>query len=470
MQFIMGVPGTRKTIRQLERMVRTPGRYLFANPTTDLIHERVGDLQRMARELGTDPLIVEVHAKVRHSVYRQVARTIAALPDEMASVQHIVVLVTHEGLISSDLSAFDGWVCVVDEVPSCIATGTLRIPASYTFFEAAYELRDGLDGWSRVVARASAPSYTDLHDDDLLSSLVTFHRRALSPAGVYVDITEWEDARVSGRVVNWLSVWTLHDLAAAPFSDVVLIGSGILHSLTYLVSSAIAPVQMERVVMPLHRNSLPRVRIEYFAKAHRGSTAWWRDGVGRSNLLAIRRYLEAQEVGYWSGNEDVTKFFFGSVPGAQMRPKIAGSNNLLHHTSCAMIYSSKATPEDAILTEAFGITAEQIERAREVEDIWQFIWRGALRCAEFSGEYVVWVHDEAQATTLAEMLRQSGVTSDVVLRHVELTGFADVIRASKPGRPPVHVGTAAEIAAAKRRANAEAARRYREKTKSGRAA
>ena len=463
MHIITGAPGTNKTTKQVERMAREPGLYLVANPTVALIAERVGDLQRMADAVGTKPLIIEVHGEVRRSVVRPVARAIADLPRDMKGLCHVIALVTHEGLMSADVSRFVGWHVVVDEVPSSIATGAMRIPATCDYMEAAYDFVDQGDGWSKIAVRSNAPSFTDLQDDDFLAALVTFHRRAQSNAGVYVDLTDWRDARVKDRKVGWLSVWTLHELEQAPFESVTLIGSGIMHSLTYLVSNVIAPLNITRTHMSTLRTGSPRVVIEYFASAHRGSTAWWSTEIGEQNLVSIRRYLETQEVGYWTANEKAAPFLSG-LPNKQ-KPKIAGSNKLINRTSCAIIYSSKALPTDRLLMEAFGITREQIEKAREREDIWQFVWRGALRRRDFMGEYVIRLYDCAQAEALEEQLRECGVTTDIVLRHVSPPGFHDVVRQMQPGRPPVYVGTAAEIDAARKVANAEAAHQYRQRKK-----
>ena len=145
------------------------------------------------------------------------------------------------------------------------------------------------------------------------------------------------------------------------------------------------------------------------------------------------RYLEGvADLGYWSGNEAVVGYFEGRLQGEQVRPKVAGSNLYRHHTSCALIYSSKARPEDAILLDVFGLTREEVERAREREDIWQFAMRGAIREADFGGIYTVWLYDRWQAEALAAMLREEGVADDVVVEPVEEAGILDVER-TRPG-------------------------------------
>jgi hypothetical protein len=105
---------------------------------------------------------------------------------------------------------------------------------------------------------------------------------------------------------------------------------------------------------------------------------------------------------------------------------VAGSNPYRHHTSCAFIYSSKARPEDAILLDVFGLMREEVEHAREREDIWQFVMRGAIRMAEFDGTYTVHLYDLWQAEALARMLGEEGITDDVVLKPIDATGILDV--------------------------------------------
>ena len=125
-------------------------------------------------------------------------------------------------------------------------------------------------------------------------------------------------------------------------------------------------------------------------------------------------------------------YFEERVPGEQVRPKVAGSNKYRALTSCAFIYSSKARPEDAILLDVFGLTREEVERAREREDVWQFVMRGAVRMPDFEGLYTVHLYDLWQAEALAAMLREAGVADDVALEAVAAAGILDVER-PKPG-------------------------------------
>ncbi len=190
------------------------------------------------------------------------------------------------------------------------------------------------------------------------------------------------------------------------------------------------------------------MRIRYYTHGHRASTEWWfptdpekrkdpeKAREGKRCLAAVCHHLEGvQDLGYWSGNEAVASYFEQRVPGQQVRPKVAGSNRYRALNSCAFLYSSKARPEDAILLDVFGLTREEVERAREREDVWQFVMRGAIRMPDFEGLYTIHLYDLWQAEALAAMLREEGIADDVVLEPVIEAGILDVAR-PKPGPEP----------------------------------
>jgi hypothetical protein len=105
----------------------------------------------------------------------------------------------------------------------------------------------------------------------------------------------------------------------------------------------------------------------------------------------------------------------------------------MHHTSCAYIYSSKALPSDKPLIDVFGLSREDIERAREIEDIIQFVGRGDLRNPDSGEDYHAYLYDLYQAQALADYLTEHGFgTVDLV--PVEEAGLLDMRRPGR-GRP-----------------------------------
>lgn len=103
------------------------------------------------------------------------------------------------------------------------------------------------------------------------------------------------------------------------------------------------------------------------------------------------------------------------LAGQMIDAKALGRNEYDDLESCAFIYSSKATPNDESLKALTGITDAQIERAREEEDVLQFVMRGAVRKRDFGGLYNVYLYTKKQADDLATKLNASQVGKVTVL-------------------------------------------------------
>jgi hypothetical protein len=151
------------------------------------------------------------------------------------------------------------------------------------------------------------------------------------------------------------------------------------------------------------------------------------------------------------------------LKGEMVSPKQAGTNDLRHHTSCAVIYSNKSQRADDAVLEVFGLSRDDIERARQTEDMQQFLMRGAIRCSDFGGTYTAYVYDVWQAEALAEFIKSQGI-NDVEVVPVEEAGIIDVTRPTRGPKPrtpdPVRLARRRED---QRRADAERKRLSRNK-------
>jgi hypothetical protein len=123
------------------------------------------------------------------------------------------------------------------------------------------------------------------------------------------------------------------------------------------------------------------------------------------------------------------------LPSKPVLPRLAGTNAYRDKRSCALIYSSKFQDGDTPLLEAFGLDRHAVEHAREIEDIQQFIMRGAIRCPDFEGRYDVYLYDAHQAEAVCKFLVRNGI-EDVELVPIHGAGIMDVTR-PKPGRKPI---------------------------------
>lgn len=455
-KVLTGMPGSGKTRKLMREMAARKGRYIFATSRIDLINERTGDLRQQAAAAGTNPTIRAIHGEA--DIRLPVLAEIADVPHLHQHEEHVVVFITHEGMMGANLDGFAGWHILIDETPAAIASNAFTVPATATYLEAAYDLAplDGT-GWSRLVLKPEAPNPAAIIRDEFLKGLATIDKRARSSHGVYVDIDDWATVKGSTRRLKWWSAWTPAELAA--FESVTIAGAGYFSSLGYKATQAwfSDKVRFEAEEVIATKRARPRVLIHFFTR-HRGSTAFWKDE-GQSCLLRVLKYLkQVPDLGYWAANTDIRLLFMGGdLSGEMISPRQEGTNALMHHETCALIYSAKAVPADGPSLEVFGLTKEDVERAREIEDIIQFALRGALRKPDFDGEYKVYLYDQHQAEALAAYLEQEGIAM-VELVAVEEAGIMDVER-EKRGRKPVELDESSKAERDQRRRDADKGRK-----------
>ena len=456
----------------LRRMLDQPARYLLAAPRTALLDEHADILRCETRSRAMTIRIEVVHAD---QGLPDVPRRIADACQSLAQETHAILLITHEALLSIDLSPFMGadapWHSRVDEIPDALASGTFKAPASAQYLGHVYDLAPtDAEGWWRATLKPDAPAPSALMADTHLRDLVAFDKRARSHqgGGVLVNVGDWRDATLKGRTVQWYSAWT--PAALNGFASVEMAGANFETSLCGLASRRLDAGQIEYVEERLgagQRQAKPTVVLRYFTHGHASSTTWWADGPGKQHLNSVLRHLiTVRDLGYYSGNECVRKYFECWLPHAEaVRPKQAGTNSLIRHLSCALVYSNKVQTADEPIRIALGFTGDEIMRARETEDVIQFTMRGAIRDPTFTGTYTVYVYDRVQADALGCYLRAHGVADDVWIEGVEEAGILDARRPpsgnAKKAALEAEGGSYAEREQARRASDAERKRRKR---------
>jgi hypothetical protein len=375
--------------------------------------------------------------RVVHSDRRGgVADQIEAAARDFAHAHHAVVFITHEGLRIGDLAQFAGWHARIDEIPDTIVSGSFKAGAGHRHLAPTYRLVSVGDGkWWHVEPKNGGLQTKEVLNDTAATPLAHFHKAVRSQSGVFVDIGDWLDVKGQGRDVRWWSLWT--PLALETAASVKIACAGFDHSLCYHVMkswfSDRATFENQIVGGDMPR-AQPEVCIHYFTEGHTGTTEFWDTSDGRGCLNKIARYLEKiGGVGYWSGNENVQKYMEHWFPGTPVKPKLAGTNSLIEHTSCAMIYSNKPQKGDDAILEIFDLSKNDIKQAREIEDVVQFVMRGAIRKPEFAGNYTIYVYDRAQAEALANRLRDGGLSENVAINPVLEAGILEYER-PKTGR------------------------------------
>ncbi|WP_157091882.1 hypothetical protein [Methylobacterium nodulans] len=447
----------------LSEMAATSGRYVFATSRIALFEERVRDLRQQAEHYQTNPTIRVLHHQSSDlSINASVVSEIEDAPRIYKDQEHIVLFITHEGMMAADLDGFVGWHIYIDESPAAVSSAAFKVPATATYLDAAYDLEpSSKKGWFKVVPKPSAPDKSAIINDEFLSGLATFHKRARSSQGVFVNVSSWTNVIGSHKPLQWWSAWTPAELGA--FASVTIAGSGYRHSIGYKATQTWCPDQVDFVFEEVKSPARARAKVRvHFLARHRGSTTFWK-GAGRACLVKAARYLATiPNIGYWATNTDFElSFEAAGLSGERVSPRQEGTNTLIHHTCCALIYSSKAVPSDGPILEVFGLKKSDIERAREVEDIVQFVLRGALRRPDFDGTYEVYLYEEHQANMLKTYLEQEGI-ADVELVAVDEAGILDVQR-PKSGRPRIQLDESSKAERVERRRESDKRRKRRER-------
>lgn len=411
-----GPPGCGKS-RYLRRlMIQQPRRYLYALPTTLLLNEALESIADMAGGAGRQPPpMVSITSKVPGA--GKVARRLEECAADHATAPHVVVLCTHEGLMSADLQAFVGWTLFIDEVPTIVEGGVFTTPLSAPLFNSLYRL-DPVDdtGWSVLTARASEPSAQTIAKDTLLRPLARLHRRALeSSRPVLADLTDWSEMG-EREAWSWWSMWEIGKTAA--FAEVRLVGNAVGSSLTKQAieqwTKVDGDVQFEHFDLPSFSvvRASRKATVHYFTE-HPGNTVFWERDEGRRCVAAIaawvKQHAPANDL-LWSGNKTIIEQWSAAgVHGKQEQPMLAGINAYRNLTWAAILFSAKMQPSERVAMRLFEPDAEAVRRSREFETILQFAFRTALREEAFNGHIHIVVYDRQQAEFIAAFLQERGL-------------------------------------------------------------
>lgn len=450
---LLGPPGCGKSTAMRDAAIQNPGLYLFALPTTALIKEQAAAFQAEAPTLD----VTQAHSDSagKGTVQAKLDAAIERIAD--GAIKHAVILITHEGLMGSDLGAMAGWHARIDEAPNAVQSRTTRVPASLSLLKEAVALDPvGQSGWSEVSLIMDAPGWRDLAGDELLKPLAELFKLTQRHHGVFVNRTEWK------KDFGWCSVWL--PTALSHFASCQFAGASYPTSLGAVVAKKLLGDELtfRTEILPASRTAHPTIRVHYFTQSHEGTSKLWSTSLGRGFIVPVCDFLGQIEppVGFWSGNGEVAVLMDHRVPGGPIKPKVAGLNEWRDETSCAFIYSSKPMPGDEPLKELFGLSDDEIRRSREDEDVIQFVMRGAIRNADFGGNYDIYLYSRRQAETLVAQLTNSGVGQSVTLVPELDPGIMDKAISSIGA---ISTALKAEKAADRKRRNAESAKRARMK-------
>lgn len=422
---LAGPPGCRKSETMLNDAAITSGRYLFACLSTELADEQAARF----RQCAAGATVRVVHSKIGTG---DVGSRLSRVRAESSDGDHVAAFITHETLITTDLTLFNGWHLRIDESPNVTASGYLKLAKSTAYYEANFGLAPFEGGWSRVSVLGARASWKDIVNDTMGRTIKDFSAWATRPADLIIGLHSFAGPDVR-KPVPWVALWRLDQLTA--LSSVTIAASTFIGSIAHRVWKSLygADVVFREHRLGLARLAQPNITIHYFTQGHEGSTTFW-DDQGHDHIVAVVEWLKKNrsDLGYWSGNKDVRKQFRGRAFGKLEQPKLAGLNRLRDATSCSMIYSAKSVEDDKPIIKMFGITKDEVQASREDEDIYQFVCRGAIRDLNYGGPYDAFVYSRSQAERLAKKLADAGY-DDVNCVGVEDAGIMWAKRESAKG-------------------------------------
>lgn len=450
-------------------MASTPGQYLLAVDRREVIEARIRRIEEKAAAAGTHPVFRPIFSRCEgrfENGSENVRRQIREQPTKDNETPHVIIVCTHEGLLTSDLSTYQGWTLIIDETPNLWTFGQAQTEFTWPLYKRFFNLREIGGGLSEIEVRGDAPTVTACKRDTGLSQEFCDTLRRWQSSRPIVNLTSWEQAG-DGRQWWWSSVWNPKKLSA--FKRVMILANSFEQTITYkLLDHAgvkLVPFAIQDNRSWQHRNLF----IRYFAENHQAGSSFWSNRDDPSGSEALQKTFDwiranSQPTNhYYSANVDTLKAV--TLPGEKLQPKVCGSDAYKHITCASFIYTAKPSAAEEKAFELYGITRNEIIRARQNEDLIQFLWRSWLREPNDTRDGEFRVYDRAQAEFLKEFIEATGRPISVDLGHVSEAGV-DEHQPKPVGRPKIKRTAAEEEDRKNRRRKRDAERKKRRRAES----
>lgn len=471
--------GAGKTERAITSITRSKCRTLFVTERKESFGELCSRISAISTAMGTHPVLRGIHGDMEN-LGSSVSKAVEELPVTYASVDHVIVIITHAAFLSSDFAGFAGWRIVIDEVPAFLdfQEKTTHLDAAY--FSRHYTLQHINGDWHALAATAAglALSAADVRADDSHGHLSVFHTRVLEASRadanrfVLCNLPNWSAMEERKVKWCWASTFSLRELSS--FERIELLGNRFRSDIGSLLSQFFdgADVAWEELPPLASTRSfvLRPVHIHYFYDRASAKSLFGGE-FGQTALPEIGRFLaNVLPAGnsIWSANDTgifgqpTPKQMLGLPSGDYITPKQAGTNRYASLSHAAIIYAAKPSPNLRSLLRALDIDPDHWTRSIEHEAILQFVTRTSVRDPNNAMPVYLYVFDRAQAEYLKEYF--DGL-HHVIANITQVPLKVAIPERSKGGRP-AEVRTPQEQAeweSEKRRKDAERKRNEREK-------
>lgn len=469
--------GAGKTRRAIEGITTERCKAIFVTERKESFAELRQRITAMSDSKGTHPTVHGIHGDMEN-LGGSVSKSVEDLPVRYASLDHVIVVITHAAFLSSDFSGFVGWRIVIDEVPAFLDFQEKSTHLDAAYFDQHYSLQSVTDDWHAVIAteEGMALSASDVRADDSHAHLSVFHSRVLEASQpdarryVLCSLPKWSAMQERKVKWCWASTFSLRELAA--FDRIELLGNRFRSDIGSMLTQFFDGEDVEWEELPPLVDKrvavLRAVHIHYFSD-RASAKSLFSGEFGRAALPEIGRFLAQvlpAENSIWSANDTgifgqpTPKQLLGLPAGDYISPKQAGTNNYASRSHAAIIYAAKPSPNLRSLLKALSIDPEHWTRSIEHETILQFVTRTSVRDPSNASPVSLYVFDHDQAKYLKEYFDG--------LAHVsaEISSIPlpiDIPEKSKGGRPPAMRTVKEQVAwqDAKRKKDADRKRKKR---------
>jgi hypothetical protein len=401
-------PGAGKTIYTTKEMATIRGKYIYAVDRMQVFSDRKSLLINAAT--STDFQVVEINSNESHSV-REDVREVPAIYTEN---EHVVVICTHEALMTSDLSMFKGWHLRIDEIPSCWMHTEMNTKASKEQLTKYFNIRkQRRKDYYKITVKENV-DIDAIRNDTYLKDISTIYKAAKNGIAYtatkkFCDVWDW---------------WTIFDFKELQiFDSVKIVGNAFEQSLTFKLMSAHG-VTLNKFLIPEYATYQPRkLTIKYFDEYNRATAHFFGGPTGKYALNAVGKYLTEHPVDIWSCNNAKDDMDYENLIGYQkprLSPCVAGSNSYADMTSAAYIFSAKPGKMESGRLQDMGINFDDVVRSREIEPMIQFATRLSIRDPENSADNTFYVYGKEQAEEVQKFFDNLAIGITTELEFIDL--------------------------------------------------
>lgn len=404
-------PGAGKTFTITKLMATRPAKWLYAVDRNEVFKDRKMLIQSFS---GSGHLqIIEINCDTTSNV-RQDVRDVPSL---YADERHVVVIVTNEALMTSDLSHYSGWRLCIDEIPGAWMHREVETNVSKDMLKRFFSIRVSDGKTSNRLGVKEDMDIKSLSTDSFVSDEINALYKAAKNGRAYCKIKDFDEV----EKWDWWTIWDANELHV--FDAVSIVANAFEESLTFKLMLT-QDIEMKQFRIPEFRPYKPRkLTIKYFDENNRATSYFFKSRIGLDALKAVGAYLQKSRIDIWSCNHKKRGMNYLKLIGinkGKLDPCVAGSNEYVDCTSAAFIFSAKPGKTEMARISEMGLNFEDVVRSREIEPMIQFVTRLSNRDPDDSRDNEFFVYDKTQAEAIMQFFDGLGIGITTELEFIDL--------------------------------------------------